>query len=508
LNLDLFFHHDLPSGEAALHPPFGGGAVGSVAVAIVDEDSARCAQLAEVLQRGGYLAHPFLRAEDALRSLWDEPVDLVLLDLGLTSIDARSLSRELRQRPWGRGLPILGLRAARDPAQRPSSADFTRLLPDDFHPADLLRSVFEALVEPSAALGLLSAELDLPQEELSLVPARPMRTEVPRLQVRIPTAREYAAEYTLHLSTEHVFVSTYSPLPVGSVVDLALDLPFAPPTLLQARVESCAEVDSAQARLGGPGMRLGLLGVSPELKVAMASFMAGLRAGASEQPLPGLQTLVLFVGRENRLPAGAPSFLRRSGIRALRCVDVHHALSLAARRSPHAVVLDAEALGAGGGAAAVAGLRRAGVPSIVVLASPSAAVGMPAGVTAIDPAMDPRALLEQLSEKLAVARRASARVSCPAPVRAERPGGALDGQVENVSTGGILMRLDESFAPGERLRLEFELPEQNGLVRALAQAVRVSRTRDSALRVAAAFERLEGDSARHLREYIRSRATA
>lgn len=481
--------------------------MGSVAVAVVDEDSARCAQLAEVLQRGGYLAQPFLRAEDALRILWDDPVDLVLLDLGLTSIDARDLSRELRQRPWGRGLPILGLRAARDPAQRPSSADFTRVLPDDFHPADLLRSVFEALVEPSAALGLLSADLDLPQEELSLVPARPMRSEVPRLQVQIPTAREYAAEYTLHLSTEHVFVSAYSPLPVGSVVDLALDLPFAPPTLLQARVESCAEVDSAQARLGGPGMRLALLGVSQELKVAMATFMAGLRAGASEQPLPGLQTLVLFVGRENRLPAGAPSFLRRSGIRALRCVDMQHALSLAARRSPHAVVLDAEALSSGG-AAAVAGLRRAGVPSIVVLASPSAMRGMPAGVTAIDPAMDPRALLEQLSEKLAVARRASARVSCPAPVRAERPGGALDGQIENVSTGGILMRLDEAFAPGERLRLEFELPEQNGLVRALAQTVRVSRTRDSALRVAAAFERLEGDSAHHLREYIRSRATA
>lgn len=481
--------------------------MGSVAVAIVDQDSARCAQLAEVLQRGGYRAQPYLQAEDALRSLWDEPVDLVLLDLGLTGIGARDLSRELRQRPWGRGLPVLGLRAAREAAHRPSAADFTRLLPEDFHPADLLKAVFEALLEPSAGLGLLGAALDLPQEELSMLPAKPMRTELPRLEVRIPTAREYAAEYTLHLSTDHVFVSTYNPLPVGSVVDLVLELPFAPTAALQGRVESCAEVDSVQARLGGPGMRLALLGLSPELKSSMATFMAGLRVGASEQPLPGVQTLVLFVGRENRLPAGAPSFLRRSGIRALRCDDVAQALGLIARRLPHAVVLDAASLG-DATAAAVAGFRRAGVPTLVALVQPPVAASLPPDVTAMDPSMPPAALLEQLSERLAVARRAGARVSCPAPVRAERAGGSLAGRVENVSTGGILMRLDEAFAPGERLRLEFELPENSGMVRALAHAVRVSRARDAALRVAAAFEHLEGDSAHFLQQFVQSRASA
>ncbi len=479
----------------------------TVAVAVVDEDSARCAQLSEVLQRGGYRAKPFLRPEEALRSLWDQRVDLVLLDLGLTGIGASALSRELRGRPWGQGLPVLGLRASRDPARRPSSAHFTRLLPEDFHPADLLKAVFEALLEPSAALGPLGAELDLPQEELSRVPARPMRTELPRLEVRIPTAHEYAAEYTLHLSSDHVFVSSYHPLPVGSVVDLVLDLPFALRSALQGRVVSCADFDSAQARLGGPGMRLAVLGLSAELRSAMATFMAGLRAGASEQPPPGLQTLVLFVGRESRLPAGAPSFLRRSGIRALRCEDVARALELIARRPPHAVVLDAAALG-DATAAAVAGFRRAGIPSIVVLAQPSAAAGLPAEVTAIDPAIPPSALLERLSEKLAVARRSSARVSCPAPMRAERAGGTLEGQVENVSAGGILMRLDEAFAPGERLRIEFELPENCGVIRALAQAVRVSRARDTALRVAAAFEQLEGDSAFCLRQFIQRRAAA
>jgi len=482
--------------------------LGNATIAIVDEDPVRCSNTAQVLQRGGYLARPFSRGEDALRGLWDEPVDLLLLDVALTGISARHLSRELRHRPWGRGLPVVAMGAEEGIAPPGPASDFTAVLSPDTHPADLLKAVFESLVGGSPALGLLSSDLEFPQEELPFAPARHVRTELPRLEVRISGVREFAAEYTLYLSSERLFVRTFSPLPAGEIFEIELSLPWSTGSAsLQGRVELAVDADSAEARLSGPGMRIALLGLTQELKASMASYMAGLRAGASQPSLAGPHALVLFVGREDRLPAGAPSFLRRSCIRALRCEQILQALALIVRHMPDAVVLDLASLGEPP-QGAIASLRHTGVATIIALTTPLQSADLPRDVVVLDTMLPPSALLEQLSDQLAVARRSSARVSCPAAVRAERPGGPLGGHVENVSMGGVLMRLPEPFVPGERLHLEFELPEQSGRVRAVVHAVRVSRSEseDASLRVAAAFERLEGESARHLQQFLRRHA--
>ncbi len=482
--------------------------MGNATIAIVDQDPTRCANTAEILQRGGYLARPFSRGEDALRVLWDEPVDLLLLDEGLSGISALQLSRELRQRPWGRGLPVVVLGAQEGIAPPGAESEFTAVLSTDTHPADLLKAVFESLVGLCPTLGLLATDLEMPPERPPSAPACRVRTELPRLEVRISSVREFAAEYTHHLSSERLFVRTFSPLPPGEVFDIELSLPCSTGTAsLQGRVELCVEVDSAEARLSSPGMRIALLGLTQELRASMASYMAGLRAGASQQPLRGPRAQVLFIGREDRLPAGTASFLRRSSIRALRCEKILQALALMVQRMPDAVVLDLASLEEPP-QGAIASLLHTGVATVIALATPLQGADLPRDVAVIDAMLPPSALLEQLSDQLAVARRSSLRVSCAASVRTNSPGGPLGGQVENLSMGGVLMRLPEPFVPGERLHLEFELPEQGGRVRAVAHAVRISRTddADAALCVAAAFERLEGESAHRLQQFMRRQA--
>jgi DNA-binding response OmpR family regulator len=82
---------------SASSPPAGGDPVaGRGQVLVVEDDPATRSRIAAALQDAGYLVQPVRTALDALRALADDPVDLVVLDLGLRDLDGLSALRMLR----------------------------------------------------------------------------------------------------------------------------------------------------------------------------------------------------------------------------------------------------------------------------------------------------------------------------------------------------------------------------------------------------------------------------
>src|SRR5207248_3202151 len=97
-----------------------------------------------------------------------------------------------------------------------------------------------------------------------------------------------------------------------------------------------------------------------------------------------------------------------------------------------------------------------------------------ARVEAFSSKLPPAMLLHALSRRLTMTMRSSARVRCQGKVRATRVDGTMLGQIENVSLSGLLLVTEASCAIGEKLEVEFELPDRHGTVRGSVSAVRVA----------------------------------
>ncbi len=81
-------------------------------IAVVDDDAAFRAYLAELLALEGYTASEFELGEDFLRAFIDAPPALVLLDVHLNGISGYEVSHTLRAR-FGDELPIMFISGAR-----------------------------------------------------------------------------------------------------------------------------------------------------------------------------------------------------------------------------------------------------------------------------------------------------------------------------------------------------------------------------------------------------------
>ncbi len=92
-------------------------------ILIVDDDLALTEMLKFVLEREGFETRSAFSGEQALQTLRNEPVDLVVLDVMLPDIDGFEISQRIRRTPAAAGVPILMLSARTQVADKLTGFD-------------------------------------------------------------------------------------------------------------------------------------------------------------------------------------------------------------------------------------------------------------------------------------------------------------------------------------------------------------------------------------------------
>lgn len=471
----------------------------SAHIALVDDDRLVLASLGDCLTAAGYRVSSFRSAEAALSALWDAQVDLLVVDLLLPGMSGFDLASELRRRPRCRAMPVVAVSALTWGERAATHPAIDDLLPKPVDPESLLFCI-QALL---AAAPPREAAAALPRQ-----PTTPRPTAGPvRLEVKLSSAAQCVTEFTENLAHDGLFLRTYDPLPVETEVEVSLALPFlSQPALLRGRVVRTVPLDSADARLAGPGMGVALTGVPRDLKVSLRAYVAGVRDGTGlQQASPQRVRRVVLAGLDGRLPADAQAFLTRAGLVVERAARLGEALLAVQELRPEVVVVAAELLGGASGPSLLT-LREHGAHAVVAVATANLAARLEGRCEVLEDDA-PQPLFDALCFRLGVARRAAERVRWNTQVEALCAEGRAEATLENLSLGGLLMSTARSLAIGERFQVEFALPDE-GRISALARAVRVARARpeDPRLKVGVAFERLDDDSPERLRRFLQARA--
>ncbi len=467
-------------------------------LAVVDDDKITLALLSEALTGAGYRVMGFRSGEDALSALWDNGVDLVVVDLVLPRMNGLKLARELRRRPWADGLPIVVASAlelaGEEIVDHLASGLVDAVLRKPLGPNDLLPVIEE----------LLAARPPRPQTA-AVLPAPSAARPAGRvhLDVQLQSAREYMVEYSDNLALGGIFVRTFDPLPSGTEVSVGLTLPFrfrVGALTLRGRVVRSVCADSPGARTGQPGMGIALLDMPEDLKVAMDAYVAGYRAGCIANAPPPPLTGVLLVGLQSLLPGDVRAFLRRAGVSCARCAKLADAPVAIARVRPKLVVVDGNDLGSDP-RAAVAPLTATGTRLLVVARGMSEELS--GEVAFLDPG-EPHRLLDQIAEAVELLQRRATRIPVKAPVVCRRPDGPLNGVIDNVSLTGVSMLLEGDCAVGEKLSIGFKLPGVGDELKGQVSILRVGRAAGEPpmVRVGARFEALDEDSTETLRRFV------
>lgn len=487
----------------------------SFRIAVVDDDRTMLAYLTDVLSAAGFSVRGYRTGEELLNAHWNDPVDLLVADVLLPKMSGLDLIRELRTRPAMATLPMLavsGLQWSREQAEAMAHGLApARMLLKPVDPNELRIAVAQLLGTGARKAHESPTLCDVPLIE-GVAVAEPTDASV-RIEVNLQTPREILDEYTQNLSHDGLFVRCLQPLPNESVVSVVLKVPFRAAALIVAGVVvRSVEPSSSEARTHGPGMSIALIDLPKEFKRELYAYVLGLRAGAAlcEAPQPRPVRPLLVVGMEDRLPRQTTGFLRRTDVQVVWVPSFEAALITLTRQARSwSVVINGGELGADPGQR-LGDLGRFGAEWIAVLADEELAGELGSRVQTLDAKLEPKALLDEISERLSYAPRAAARVPIQTPLKGTRVDGALVGKVENLSLGGLLMVTEAFCAVGERIRVQFELPEGAGLVSGSISAVRVTRARSDAneMRIAASFERIDDDSVEVLRRFLEGKVGA
>jgi len=174
---------------------------------IVDDETAVCELVGRILTSVGIEPLTLTKSTDAPGLLNQEKFDLVLLDLHMAAPDGIELARQIRVSGWNRTTPII-------------------LISDDQRPSALSVG-FEAgasfflykPIDKARLLKLIRAKQGAVEEEKRRTRRVALRSNV-RLRYR---AEELEAE-TVDVSLSGVLVKAHRTFPVGSPVNVALNL--------------------------------------------------------------------------------------------------------------------------------------------------------------------------------------------------------------------------------------------------------------------------------------------
>jgi DNA-binding response OmpR family regulator len=196
---------------------------GTVKILVVDDEKTLLDQLKKALERQRYLVETALEGEEALDKLFDNPVDLVILDIMLPKRDGLSVLREIRRA--GTTTPVLMLTARGEIDDRIQGLD---LGADDYlakpFSLDELMARVRALLRRSG--GQASAVLQVGDLLLDTVSREVHKGE----NLVELTAREFAIlEFLLYNKNrvvsrfnlaEHVWGDAFDPFSMSNFMDV------------------------------------------------------------------------------------------------------------------------------------------------------------------------------------------------------------------------------------------------------------------------------------------------
>jgi DNA-binding response OmpR family regulator len=174
---------------------------------IVDDEMAVCEMVGKVLASAGMQALTVTRSTDAPRLLNEGKFDLVFLDMHMAAPDGIELARQMRESQWNRATPIILI----SDDQRPSSMSIGFEAGASFF---LYKPIDKARL-----LKLIRATQGSTEEE-----KRQTRRVAFQSKVRLRCRAEELEAETVDLSLTGVLVKAHRTFPVGSPVNVALNL--------------------------------------------------------------------------------------------------------------------------------------------------------------------------------------------------------------------------------------------------------------------------------------------
>jgi CheY-like chemotaxis protein len=93
-------------------------------ILIVEDNLVTMEYLIKVIAKAGYKPVPALHAEEALKVVWQEPIDLILTDIMMPDMDGITMVKQIRQMPHLAHLPILMVTADNDRQSVMASAQY------------------------------------------------------------------------------------------------------------------------------------------------------------------------------------------------------------------------------------------------------------------------------------------------------------------------------------------------------------------------------------------------
>jgi uncharacterized protein (TIGR02266 family) len=318
------------------------------------------------------------------------------------------------------------------------------------------------------------------------------------MAVKLKTAREVIVEYTENISRDGLFVRSEEPLPVGTPVELELNLPYrATPMTVQGAVVRVIAPGSFETRTSSPGMAISLQQGRTEIRNELQAFLAGFRAGLTQSVETLRPQRVMFIGVAEQLVPLHHDLLRRTSLSCHSSATVQDAAPLLRRMEPEVLVVSGQQLDK----------DPASLLSLVAL-SPSVQVLVLGGHPPLVPERvqhlpKPTAdkVATALAQLLLVRRRLHPRAALHSLVSVQRADGRGSARLEDVSLGGIGFSGDLACAVDERIEVEFALPGLS-TVKAKAAVRRVRRLDGKGFFTGASFLGLHPDSAEELRTFL------
>jgi CheY-like chemotaxis protein len=207
-------------------------------VLIVEDDPALCELIQEVLSTADVEAHATTDSTLAAARLMKEKFGAVFLDVRMPPPDGIELTRQMRGGGLNRGTPIVIITGEKDPG--------------------LMARAFQAganlfLFKPVERTKLLRL-INIVQGPIEHERRRFRRVKVSR-KVSIESGQDRLVGKTLDLSLDGMLVQTTGVLPIGSLIQVSLELsPTAPPIRVAARVMRLVGRDCLGLQLESPAM--------------------------------------------------------------------------------------------------------------------------------------------------------------------------------------------------------------------------------------------------------------
>lgn len=266
------------------------------------------------------------------------------------------------------------------------------------------------------------------------------------IRVRFRSVDDLVARYTSDVSKGGLFVSTPKLQPLGTIVDLALELPDSDePAILQARVAYLVDLERARELGRAPGMGMAFVGDTTVIGERIASYLAASAGEDEAAPTRSLHVLVVDDSASSR--ASLERTLVEAGHRVTLAEQGLAALGAALKDPPDVILTDVNMPMMDGWQLVRVlrsrpATRETPVLFLTTLGSERDRIrGYAMGVDDfIEKPCEPHVLVARIT-------RAVRRVDAERPADAD--GSALRGEVEQVSVASLLAFLEAERRSGE-----------------------------------------------------------